>query len=128
LAKNEWMADDGQDKDEGKESTSSESELDDNMPEEEKERRRYRKRKALPGFNQGQNQYFTDPNSGKQMYKDPNDGSTYEWDADKRAWFPVMTDDFLAQYQINYGFDEDGKIFFVNQLVMFAQLNNSLLY
>jgi len=43
------------------------------------------------------------------MYKDANDGTTYEWDADKKAWFPVMTEDFLATYQLNYGFDQDGN-------------------
>ena len=42
------------------------------------------------------------------MYKDPNDGMTYEWDTKKRAWFPRINEDFLAQYQMNYGFTKDG--------------------
>ena len=46
--------------------------------------------------------------SGAQMYKDPNDGMTYEWDTKKRAWFPRINEDFLAQYQMNYGFTKDG--------------------
>ena len=45
---------------------------------------------------------------GAQMYKDPNDGMTYEWDISKRAWFPKINEDFLAQYQMNYGFTKDG--------------------
>eukprot|EP00116_Pleurobrachia_bachei_P004517 sb/3464779/ len=37
------------------------------------------------------------------FYTDPTDGTCYEWDAEKRAWFPRITDDFLAVYQIQYG-------------------------
>ncbi|CAH2315156.1 HIV Tat-specific factor 1 [Pelobates cultripes] len=36
-------------------------------------------------------------------YKDPSDGTEYEWDMDKKAWFPKITDDFLAMYHANYG-------------------------
>lgn len=36
-------------------------------------------------------------------YKDPTDGTEYEWDMDKKAWFPKITDDFLAMYHANYG-------------------------
>ncbi|XP_055986289.1 HIV Tat-specific factor 1 [Sorex fumeus] len=32
----------------------------------------------------------------------------YEWDLDKKAWFPKITDDFIATYQANYGFSNDG--------------------
>ena len=32
----------------------------------------------------------------------------YEWDAEKKAWFPRIDDDFMAQYQMNYGFTKDG--------------------
>ncbi|XP_054710644.1 HIV Tat-specific factor 1-like [Uloborus diversus] len=35
-------------------------------------------------------------------YTDPNDGTVYEWDADKQAWFPKVDDDFIAKYQANY--------------------------
>ncbi|KAG8448412.1 hypothetical protein GDO86_015488 [Hymenochirus boettgeri] len=35
-------------------------------------------------------------------YKD-HDGTEYEWDLEKKAWFPKITDDFLAVYQANYG-------------------------
>ena len=31
------------------------------------------------------------------MYKDPNDGMTYDWDTKKRAWFPRINEDFSAQ-------------------------------
>ncbi|KAG8253378.1 HIV Tat-specific factor 1 [Homalodisca vitripennis] len=37
-------------------------------------------------------------------YTDPSDGSKYFWDKDKNAWFPKVDDDFLAQYQMSYGF------------------------
>lgn len=36
-------------------------------------------------------------------YKD-TDGSEYIWDEDKKAWFPKVDDDFLAHYQMAYGF------------------------
>ncbi|XP_071801108.1 17S U2 SnRNP complex component HTATSF1-like [Asterias amurensis] len=36
-------------------------------------------------------------------YTDPNDGTEYEWDAEKQAWFPKVDEDFLAAYQANYG-------------------------
>uniref|UniRef100_A0A2K6S8X1 17S U2 SnRNP complex component HTATSF1 n=1 Tax=Saimiri boliviensis boliviensis TaxID=39432 RepID=A0A2K6S8X1_SAIBB len=32
----------------------------------------------------------------------------YEWDLDKKAWFPKITEDFIATYQANYGFSNDG--------------------
>ncbi|XP_043921224.1 HIV Tat-specific factor 1 isoform X2 [Protopterus annectens] len=41
-------------------------------------------------------------------YVDPSDGTVYEWDHEKKAWFPKITDDFLAVYQANYGFTSDG--------------------
>ncbi|XP_046686559.1 uncharacterized protein LOC124372227 [Homalodisca vitripennis] len=37
-------------------------------------------------------------------YTDPSDGSKYFWDKEKNAWFPKVDDDFLAQYQMSYGF------------------------
>ncbi|XP_030648453.1 17S U2 SnRNP complex component HTATSF1 [Chanos chanos] len=41
-------------------------------------------------------------------YVDPVDGTVYDWDHDKKAWFPKITEDFLAAYQANYGFSEEG--------------------
>ncbi|TRY99279.1 hypothetical protein DNTS_022828 [Danionella cerebrum] len=41
-------------------------------------------------------------------YTDPEDGTVYDWDHDKRAWFPKINDDFIAAYQANYGFNEEG--------------------
>lgn len=32
------------------------------------------------------------------------DGSKFFWDADKKAWIPKVDDDFLAYYQMSYGF------------------------
>uniref|UniRef100_A0A9J8CQX8 17S U2 SnRNP complex component HTATSF1 n=1 Tax=Cyprinus carpio carpio TaxID=630221 RepID=A0A9J8CQX8_CYPCA len=41
-------------------------------------------------------------------YVDPEDGTVYDWDQEKRAWFPKVNDDFIAAYQANYGFNEEG--------------------
>ncbi|XP_066991780.2 17S U2 SnRNP complex component HTATSF1 isoform X2 [Anabrus simplex] len=40
------------------------------------------------------------------LYTDPSDGSVYIWDREKNAWFPKVDDDFLAHYQMNYGFTD----------------------
>ncbi|KYM94285.1 HIV Tat-specific factor 1 like protein [Cyphomyrmex costatus] len=37
-------------------------------------------------------------------YTDPNDGSVYFWDKEKNAWFPKVDEDFMAKYQMSYGF------------------------
>ncbi|XP_032993163.1 HIV Tat-specific factor 1 isoform X1 [Lacerta agilis] len=42
-------------------------------------------------------------------YTDPADGTQYEWDRDKRAWFPKVTEDFLATYHANYGFPTESS-------------------
>lgn len=56
--------------------------------------------------------YRNDPNIAYdgQTYtkKDPSDGMTYEWDVSKRAWFPKLDEDFMATYQLSYGFNPDG--------------------
>jgi len=44
-----------------------------------------------------------------QTYVDPSDGTVYEWDAEKRGWFPKVDEDFIAAYQMNYGFTEEGE-------------------
>ncbi|XP_002741882.1 17S U2 SnRNP complex component HTATSF1-like [Saccoglossus kowalevskii] len=44
--------------------------------------------------------------SDAYTYTDPNDGTVYEWDDGKQAWFPKIDDDFIAQYQANYGAHE----------------------
>ena len=36
------------------------------------------------------------------IYTD-KDGAQFEWDPVKRAWFPRITDDFVALYQAQYG-------------------------
>lgn len=41
-------------------------------------------------------------------YVDPEDGTVYDWDHEKRAWFPKINDDFIAAYQASYGFNEEG--------------------
>lgn len=49
-------------------------------------------------------------NKGERV--DP-DGTVYEWDTEKKAWFPKIDSDFIAKYQMNYGDDGapegDGK-------------------
>ncbi|XP_034462481.1 HIV Tat-specific factor 1 isoform X1 [Hippoglossus hippoglossus] len=42
-------------------------------------------------------------------YTDPEDGTPYDWDPEKKAWFPKITEDFIAAYQANYGFTKDGE-------------------
>ncbi|XP_017305214.1 HIV Tat-specific factor 1 homolog isoform X2 [Diaphorina citri] len=39
-------------------------------------------------------------------YTDSTDGTVYIWDKEKNAWFPKVDDDFLARYQMSYGFIE----------------------
>lgn len=87
-------------------SSSSESEEDDSTTDEDRKRRMLRKRKSQPGWDSSK--YTKDPSSGATLYKDPNDGMTYEWDTEKKAWFPRINEDFIAQYQMNYGFTNDG--------------------
>ncbi|XP_042217715.1 HIV Tat-specific factor 1 homolog isoform X2 [Homarus americanus] len=40
--------------------------------------------------------------------RDPSDNVMYEWDANRRAWFPKFDEDFMAMYQLSYGFNPDG--------------------
>lgn len=40
---------------------------------------------------------------GLHTYKD-KDGVVFFWDTEKNAWFPKIDDDFMAIYQMNYGF------------------------
>ncbi|NXR89823.1 HTSF1 factor, partial [Hypocryptadius cinnamomeus] len=61
-----------------------------------------------------QQQYEAKPAEGEGesesdpfTYVDPADGAAYEWDLEKKAWFPKITEDFLATYHANYGFHAD---------------------
>uniref|UniRef100_A0A667ZPW8 17S U2 SnRNP complex component HTATSF1 n=1 Tax=Myripristis murdjan TaxID=586833 RepID=A0A667ZPW8_9TELE len=47
--------------------------------------------------------------SDPYSYTDPEDGTVYDWDHDKKAWFPKITEDFIAAYQANYGFTQEGE-------------------
>lgn len=47
--------------------------------------------------------------SDPYTYTDPVDGTVYDWDHEKKAWFPKVTEDFIAAYQANYGFTQDGE-------------------
>ena len=46
-----------------------------------------------------------DTNEEKETVKEKvdEDGTVYEWDEVQKAWFPKVTQDFLANYQANYG-------------------------
>ena len=94
LEENKWVQVENNTKDNNptKElSSDNESEEDDNTTDEQRKARQYRKRKAAPGWNL-QNHVFTDPeNPEVKLYKDPNDGMTYEYDNEKKAWFPRYT-------------------------------------
>ncbi|KAK5609996.1 HIV Tat-specific factor 1 [Crenichthys baileyi] len=46
--------------------------------------------------------------SDPYTYTDPVDGTVYDWDHEKKAWFPKITEDFIAAYQANYGFTQEG--------------------
>jgi len=83
-----------------------ESEEDENTTEEERKARQYRKRKAAPGW--GEKKYEKDPVTGVTTYTDPLDGVIYELDPVKNAWFPKLDEEFMAVYQLNYGFTKDG--------------------
>lgn len=41
--------------------------------------------------------------NGVHTYTD-GDGAVFFWDTEKNAWFPRIDDDFLAVYQMSYGF------------------------
>ncbi|XP_064109293.1 17S U2 SnRNP complex component HTATSF1-like [Macrobrachium nipponense] len=53
-----------------------------------------------------------DPNIDYDGYvytkRDPTDNMVYEWDTTRRAWFPKLDEDFMATYQLSYGFNPDG--------------------
>ncbi|XP_037818903.1 HIV Tat-specific factor 1 [Lucilia sericata] len=46
--------------------------------------------------------YDIDEN-GQRTYTD-KDGTVFFWDVEKNAWFPKIDDDFMARYQMSYGF------------------------
>lgn len=50
----------------------------------------------------GQDVVYLDE-QGERTYTD-KDGSVFFWDTSKGAWFPKIDDDFMARYQMNYGF------------------------
>lgn len=81
----------------------------------------------MSGSNLNRNDEFDEQLRMQELYGDSKDGDTqdepsgeteslgqqsadtpYEWDLDKKAWFPKITEDFIATYQANYGFSSDG--------------------
>ncbi|EDV52646.1 HIV Tat-specific factor 1 [Drosophila erecta] len=53
--------------------------------------------------NPGQEGVYGVDEHGERTYTD-KDGVEFFWDATKSAWFPKIDDDFMARYQMNYGF------------------------
>ncbi|KAL7734793.1 hypothetical protein ACLKA6_011078 [Drosophila palustris] len=51
----------------------------------------------------GQDAVYGVDENGDRTYTD-KDGAVFFWDASKSAWFPKIDDDFMARYQMNYGF------------------------
>ncbi|XP_008068406.1 HIV Tat-specific factor 1 [Carlito syrichta] len=49
-----------------------------------------------------------DPDGETDAFGQQPTDTPYEWDLDKKAWFPKITEDFIATYQANYGFSNDG--------------------
>ncbi|XP_069318887.1 17S U2 SnRNP complex component HTATSF1 [Eulemur rufifrons] len=81
----------------------------------------------MSGNNLDGNNEFDEQLRMRELYGDAKDGdiqnvpdgetdsfgqqpadTPYEWDLDKKAWFPKITEDFIATYQANYGFSNDG--------------------
>ncbi|XP_035886907.1 HIV Tat-specific factor 1-like [Phyllostomus discolor] len=81
----------------------------------------------MNGNNVGGNDDFDEQLQMQELYRDTKDRDTqkdpsretdafgqqpydtpYEWDLEKKAWFPKITEDFIATYQANYGFSNDG--------------------
>ena len=46
---------------------------------------------------------------GVRTYKDPTDGTVFEWDEEKKAWFPKLDEEFLARYQMSYGMENEAN-------------------
>lgn len=54
------------------------------------------------------NETSTNIVDGVHTYTD-KDGATFFWDDKKNAWFPKIDDDFMARYQMNYGFVDNSS-------------------
>ena len=51
------------------------------------------------------NHHVTINSEGVRTYTDPSDGTVFEWDDEKKAWFPKLDEEFIARYQLSYGGD-----------------------
>nr|XP_032836562.1 HIV Tat-specific factor 1 [Petromyzon marinus] len=52
---------------------------------------------------QQQQQEEAGEQAGPLIRVDPTDGAEYEWDSQRQAWFPRVTDDLILAFQTNYG-------------------------
>ncbi|KAI5940064.1 HIV Tat-specific factor 1 [Manis javanica] len=81
----------------------------------------------MRGSNLVRNDEFDEQLQMRELYGDTKDGDTqkdlgrqtdsfrqqpsdtpYEWDPNKKAWYPKITEEFIATYQANYSFSSDG--------------------
>ncbi|KAF4518148.1 hypothetical protein B566_EDAN008850, partial [Ephemera danica] len=62
-----------------------------------------------PNVENGDNNAQYTYEGDKAIYTDPSDGTAYEWDAEKNAWIPKVDDEFIARYQLSYGFTEESR-------------------
>uniref|UniRef100_A0A905R0F5 RRM domain-containing protein n=1 Tax=Rhodnius prolixus TaxID=13249 RepID=A0A905R0F5_RHOPR len=75
-----------------------------NEEEEEDEELEDEKPKSKPVVRQDMSEGIYGTDGDNHTYTDPNDGTVYVWDKEKNAWFPKIDEDFIAQYQMSYGF------------------------
>lgn len=57
---------------------------------------------------QGDGSTVSEYKDGEHTYTD-KDGVVFFWDTEKNAWFPKIDDDFMAIYQMNYGFVDNSS-------------------
>ncbi|XP_071452233.1 17S U2 SnRNP complex component HTATSF1 [Hetaerina americana] len=62
----------------------------------------------------------------KHYYTDPSDGTVFEWDNEKKAWFPKLDEDFLAHYQMSYGFNQGSESAKVEEKSSEKQASNDI--
>lgn len=60
---------------------------------------------------------------GVHTYTD-KDGAIFFWDDKKNAWFPKIDDDFMARYQMNYGFVDNSSDVQKDDDIIQAKINS----
>lgn len=101
--KNKWISKTNNtnvEKPKGSKKNLSEENIEENDTDEEEEKDKNVARQDMSSGHYG----FDGEN---HTYTDPKDGAVYFWDRSKNAWFPKVDDDFMARYQMSYGFVEN---------------------